>query len=147
MNTNWHLRSLIAAVAMASTAGAFAQSTATPPSPPTPKMTSDAARAESDYRTAKDACNAQPASTRDQCLRDAKTKYDRALNANPAATGKGSNDGGGTSTGSGQTGGGENASGSTGQGTTGGNSSGGNTGSPGAPGGTGGATGSGGNPK
>jgi hypothetical protein len=44
---------------------------------PTPKMTGDA-KADADYRAAQTACNAQPDSTRQQCLLDAKAKFDRA---------------------------------------------------------------------
>ena len=98
MKTNGQFRSLIAAVAMVST-GALAQSTATPPSPPTPKMMGDAAmtRADSEYRAAQTACSAQPVAMRDQCLRDAKAKYDRAREMN----GKNSKDGGNDSSGAG----------------------------------------------
>jgi len=40
-------------------------------------MTGDA-KADADYRAAQTACNAQPESTREQCLRDAQAKFDRA---------------------------------------------------------------------
>jgi hypothetical protein len=93
MNTRSRLCTALAAAAFLSTAGAFAQygatpatpatpasppSAATPATPATPKMTPE--QAESEYRAAQTACNSQPADTRDQCLRDAKSKYDKALN-------------------------------------------------------------------
>ena len=141
MKTNGQFRPLIAAVAMVST-GALAQSTATPPSPPTPKMMGDAAmtRADSEYRAAQTACSAQPVAMRDQCLRDAKTKYDRAREMN----GKNSKDGGNDSSGAGagQTGGDNAGHGGTG-GTGSGDSAGGAGNSSGSSG-TGGAGGAGG---
>lgn len=138
MKANAQFRALIAAVAMVST-GALAQSTATPPSPPTPKMAGDAAltRADNDYRAAQTACSAQPVAMRDQCLRDAKAKYDRAREMN----GKNSKDGGNDSSGAGagQTGG-DNA----GHGGAGGTSGGDNAGGAGRSSGSSGAGGAGG---
>lgn len=121
MNTRSRLCTALAAAAFLSTAGAFAQygttpstpaSPATPPSattpatPATPKMTAE--QAESEWRAAQTACNSQPAATRDQCLRDAKDKYDKALNKTGHSSGMAPKSEGGTSSGgqsSGQSGG------------------------------------------
>jgi len=89
MNPKSTVLAAFVAAALASSAGVLAQSpnTPNPPSPaapdmtgspPTPKTSSDA-KVEADYRAAQTACNAQAAANRDQCLRDAKTKYDQDL--------------------------------------------------------------------
>ena len=82
------LAAFVAAAFTSSAAIAQSPNMPNPPRPPapdmagnpeTPKMAGDASKVESDYRSAQTSCNAQPAATRDPCLRDAKSKYDRDL--------------------------------------------------------------------
>lgn len=91
MNPKSTVLAAFVAAALASSAGVLAQSpnAPNPPSPPapdmtgnpqTPKMNSDS-KVEADYRAAQTTCNAQPVANRDQCLRDAKTKYDQDVRA------------------------------------------------------------------
>jgi hypothetical protein len=112
MNPKSTILAAFVAAAFASS-NAFAQSpnTPNPPAPPAPDMAGNApspkmspdTKVESDYRAAQNTCNGQPAATRDQCLRDAKTKYDRDLRTSRMNSGtspmtNGSKSGGGNST-------------------------------------------------
>ena len=91
MNPKSTVLAALVAAAFASSAGVLAQSpnAPNPPNPPAPdmagnptapKMSSDS-KVETDYRAAQTTCNAQPAANREQCLRDAKTKYDQDLHS------------------------------------------------------------------